>query len=714
MGRRLDIDGLRAIAVLLVVFSHLQIDLFKGGFVGVDIFFVISGYVITLNLVSEYLKRSSDESDVGIISIRGFYARRIKRIIPISFFVLGCNLIAGYFLFNSSRFEALLIEALNNVFFVGNFYQIRIGTDYLNATMSETPLRHYWSLSIEEQFYLIYPILFFVTLSLHGLKLGSRKVSWNQRLLALLALLTLSSFVYSAYEVWTNPVAAYFSTIGRVWEIGFGCFICLLDTALRRKRFFIIDRAGPYIGLCLIIASALLYDDNTRFPGVAALLPVIGAGLLVRLPDYSSGPGLIRRFLSSKALVFLGRLSFSIYLWHWSLIVVLEFVFPEILESNLNRLFIVALTVLLSYMSFRLIEIPSSRLNLQIPALYRFKSTPNLWKFIQERVAPDIKMAAKFFLAIVLIAASTQFFQRTPESTLKFVDPKPLVIQSNPSEIIVQDLTETSSVTSLPSIKWSEEIQKGASVNVYTEAITPAFENLRSAPWGLTIIDPSCRVFDETAPSQNSIDCVKPNPSTTAKILLLGDSHAFMLSPVIYDFYKSSASLEIIGRSGCPIGGILPQRSTNVKHAEFCLNLWTNYIPSKLKSTNFDVVVLTDDGGTDLSRIQAAVDNIKSLNFSDAKVLFVSASPRYPNPLDCVTATKSLQNCNGRPNTLGEKVISEMHKNVRSSLTELSPLLCSGQVCPAVIANRFVTRDGSHFTGPFVELLQNSLNLPNL
>ena len=105
MSRRLDIDGLRSIAVLLVFFSHLQIGFLSGGFVGVDVFFVISGYVITLNLVSEYLKRSTDVSDIGMISIRSFYTRRIKRIVPVSFFVICCNLIAGFFLFNSNRFK---------------------------------------------------------------------------------------------------------------------------------------------------------------------------------------------------------------------------------------------------------------------------------------------------------------------------------------------------------------------------------------------------------------------------------------------------------------------------------------------------------------------------------------------------------------------------------------------------------------------------------
>jgi peptidoglycan/LPS O-acetylase OafA/YrhL len=714
VNRRLDIDGLRAVAVLLVVLSHLEIGFLSGGFVGVDVFFVISGYVITLNLVTEYLRRSSDESDVGMISIRSFYARRIRRIVPISFFVLSCNLVAGFFLFNASRFQELIAEAVNNVFFVGNFYQIRIGTDYLNATMAQTPLRHYWSLSIEEQFYLFYPILFLTVLSLHGLQFRKRDITWSKRLILFVATVTIPSFVFSVYEVWAHPTAAYFSTLGRVWEIGFGCLICLIDTILTRKRSLLFDRLGPYLGLGLIFLSAIIYDNNTRFPGVAALLPVLGAGLLVRIPSNSGRLTVITRVLSTRVPVFIGKLSFSIYLWHWSLIVLLRFVFPDLLEANFGRLLVLLLTFLLSFFSYKLIEVPSARIHLNIPIIYRFKSTPNLWRFIQNRVAPDLKMATKFFVAIILIAASTQLFEKTPDSTLKFLDPKAPIAESitNLEDSVMS--VETFTVNDVSSIDWIRETERGALVKSYTDAIVPTFSNLRDAPWGITLIDPSCRVFNETAKSQNSVDCIKPNPSSRVKVLVLGDSHAFMLAPSIYSHYNKGIDFQIIGRSGCPIGGVLKTNSVNVNHSKYCLELWTDYIPAKLSVGDYDAVILTDDGGTDLLQIDRAITNVKNLNFKDALVTFISASPRYPDPRDCVSASGGLEKCFGTPNTLGEKVIREMHEEITSTLTELTPMLCVGRLCPPVIANTFVTRDGSHFTGPFADLIRDSLKLPSL
>ena len=681
---------------------------------GVDVFFVISGYVITLNLVSEYLKRSIDVSDIGIISIRSFYARRIKRIIPVSFFVLCCNLIAGFFLFNSSRFKELLVEAINNVFFVGNLYQIRIETDYLNSTMAQTPLRHYWSLSIEEQFYLFYPVLFLVVLSLHGLKFRKRNIPWNNRLVIFILMLTLASFFYSILDVWARPTSAYFSTLGRIWEIGFGCLVCMIDTIMKQRQTLVFDKFAPYVGLGLILLSAVIYDDETRFPGIAALLPVVGAGLLVRSPSNIYRLTLITRLLSSKALVFVGRLSFSIYLWHWSLIVILQFIFPDILDNTLGRILVFVLTLLLSFISYKLIEVPSARIKLNIPAFYRFKTTPNLRIFVRQKIAPDMKMVLKFSTAIILIFASTQLLKTAPESNSIFLDPEVSLSSSDSIEADFTTSTETSTLSSQPSIDWNRELQKSALVRSYSDATVPAFKDLRTAPWGLTMIDPNCKVFNETAPSQNSADCIKPNPSAKFRVLLLGDSHAYMLSPSILNHYRKAIDFQIIGRSGCPVGGMLKPNSNNSLHIKHCQQLWTDYIPSKLNTLDYDVVIFADDGGTDLLQIKTAIKNVKNLNTKGAQLVFISPSPRYPNPLDCISASRGLENCEGTPNVLGERVFREMNKEISSSLTELSPMLCLGNTCPPVIANTFVTRDGSHFTGQFSELIKDSLKLPRL
>ena len=681
---------------------------------GVDVFFVISGYVITLNLVSEYLKRSTDVSDIGMISIRSFYTRRIKRIVPVSFFVICCNLIAGFFLFNSNRFKELLVEAINNVFFVGNLYQIRIETDYLNSTMAQTPLRHYWSLSIEEQFYLFYPILFLVVLSLHGLQFRKRNIPWNNRLLIFILMVTLASFFYSILEVWARPTSAYFSTLARIWEIGFGCLVCLIDTIIKQRQTLLFDKFAPYVGLGLILLSAVIYDEETRFPGLGALLPVVGAGLLVRSPSNIYRLTLITRLLSSKVLVFVGRLSFSIYLWHWSLIVILQFIFPDILDSILGRVLVFVLTLLLSIISYKLIEVPSARIKLNIPTFYRFKTTPNLRIFIQQKVAPDMKMVLKFFTAIILIIASTQLLKTTPESNSIFLDPKVSLSSPVSNENDFTTSTETSTLNSQPSIDWNRELQKSVLLKSYSDATVPAFKDLRVAPWGLTLVDARCKVFNETAPSQNSADCVKPNISAKFKVLLLGDSHAYMLAPSVLNYYEKAIDFQIIGRSGCPVGGVLKPNSNNALHIKNCQQLWTEYIPSKLDIGDYDVVILTDDGGTDLLQIDTAIRNIKNLNTKRAQVVFISPSPRYPSPQDCISASRGLDNCEGTPNILGERVFREMNKAVNSSLTELSPMLCVGTMCPPVIANTFVTRDGSHFTGPFSELIKDSLKLPRL
>jgi hypothetical protein len=323
-------------------------------------------------------------------------------------------------------------------------------------------------------------------------------------------------------------------------------------------------------------------------------------------------------------------------------------------------------------------------------------------------------MMAKFFAGIILIAASTQLFQGSSQSTLAFLDPTSSIseLETPAEDSAVSVDTSTKSARSV--IDWNRETQKGLLTKSYTNAIVPAFKDLRTAPWGLTLVDPRCNVFNETAPSQNSVDCVKPNPSAKFKVLLLGDSHAFMLSPAIYSHYNKMIDFHVIARSGCPLGGVIRTNSVNANHAAYCENLWTDYIPAKLVAANYDAIFLTDDGGTDLLQIDKAVRNVKNLEFKGAKVTFISASPRYPNPVDCVSASGGLENCVGTPNILGEKVIREMSNAISSTLTELTPILCQGRLCPPVIANKFVTRDGSHFTGPFSDLIKDSLKLPAL
>jgi peptidoglycan/LPS O-acetylase OafA/YrhL len=291
---RPDIDGLRAIAVLLVVASHLHVAHFAGGYIGVDVFFVISGYLISANILPQV--RS------GSFSLRAFYLRRLRRIFPALIVMLAVTVpLAWRFLFPTEMVEYArsLIAA---VFACSNTLLWSWG-GYFASENELKPLLHTWSLGVEEQFYLLFP------LCLLGLT-RLRKPGWIRLFVCTLALV---SFAAACFVTPRNPHAAFFNVALRAWELMVGTILSqryLLPPRRRLSR----ELAG-IIGLASILAPAILYTANTTFPGLAALPPCIGAALLIAAGE--RGHSLSGRLLSLPPFVFVGLISYSLYLWHW-------------------------------------------------------------------------------------------------------------------------------------------------------------------------------------------------------------------------------------------------------------------------------------------------------------------------------------------------------------------------------------------------------------
>ena len=297
LNYRPDIDGLRAVAVIAVVLFHLDIGLIKGGYVGVDIFFVISGYLITKIL----------DTDIrgGRFSILTFYDRRIRRIFPALFaMVLATSLAALAFLLppEITDFSKSVIAA---ALFSSNMHFMAV-TDYFNSAGNTAPLLHTWSLAVEEQFYLVFPLL------LYRLRYASRPT-----LLLVLGSLTLLSFGLSVELVRTDQVMAFYLAPSRAWELLLGSNIALGALPPLRRSWLREVVAG--LGIALIIASLVTFYAAMPFPGVRALAPCVGAACVLHAGE--AGTTRISRLLSLKPIVFLGLISYSLYLWHWPIIV---------------------------------------------------------------------------------------------------------------------------------------------------------------------------------------------------------------------------------------------------------------------------------------------------------------------------------------------------------------------------------------------------------
>lgn len=333
MKYRPDIDGLRALAIIPVVLHHTGIKLFSGGFVGVDVFFVISGYLITL-IIAEEIRQDR-------FTIIDFYERRIRRIFPALFAVISfCLVVAAIFMLpeNFKNFGKSVIAA---TLFIANIFFLK-ETDYFSAAAETKPLLHTWSLSVEEQFYLIFPVI---------LLLIYRYFQGRWRMFLLPA--AVISLILSVWGVNYFPSATFYLIPTRAWELLFGSFLALeLFPQPRSQR---LRDVASIIGLMLIVWAIFWFSERTPFPGGYALFPCIGAVLII----YSgqNGTSVAGRLLSCRSIVFVGLISYSLYLWHWPIIVFAKQVFYA-KHSVFITVGIVVLSFIMAILSWKYVERP--------------------------------------------------------------------------------------------------------------------------------------------------------------------------------------------------------------------------------------------------------------------------------------------------------------------------------------------------------------------
>jgi peptidoglycan/LPS O-acetylase OafA/YrhL len=339
---RPDIQAVRALAVALVVLYHANIPGVHGGFLGVDVFFVISGFVITNVLLRERASK-------GTTSIPGFYARRIRRILPAATVVLIATVFATYHWLSFIAGAINANDAKYVAAFVGNFHFATIGTQYFNAGQPPSTLQQYWSLAVEEQFYLVWPVLFLV------LTLPWRLFSSVVRLVSILSLIICASLAWCIIETKQNEVWAFFSPLTHAWELALGALLAVLGPHLRGR--------SPRVGLTLavtgvgaILLSTWFYNSSTSWPGTAVIAPVVGTGLIIAGGSLRS-PGSFGPVATFAPIQWLGNISYSLYLVHWPVIAIATqyALSPLPLHSEIE---LVALSVALSAVLYYAFENP--------------------------------------------------------------------------------------------------------------------------------------------------------------------------------------------------------------------------------------------------------------------------------------------------------------------------------------------------------------------
>ncbi len=376
-GYRWDIQGLRAIAVLGVVIFHINPSRLPGGYIGVDVFFVISGYLIMGFIWRDLI--------AGDFSLTRFYTKRIQRLFPALFVMVVASSIAAYFILFPEETIDFTKSLIATLFNVSNFY-FYSEADYFNSAMKFSPLLHTWSLSVEEQFYLIFPIILMFIFEKNKIQISK-----------ILFILTIIFFSLSEILIYWDESFAFFSSPTRFFQFTIGGLVAL--NIQKNNISKILNDSLGGLGLIIIILCMLIYNDKTLFPGINALIPTFGAALVLFT---ANKPGYTNLFLSNKLFQLIGNSSYSLYLWHWPLIVFYKLGFHQNLNT-FDQVLLFCGSILFGYISWKFIENTT-----------RFKKT-NHKSFNPIHLA----IGTSFFISILSLFALSGLNYRFTEKQIK-------------------------------------------------------------------------------------------------------------------------------------------------------------------------------------------------------------------------------------------------------------------------------------------------------
>ncbi|MFF7213704.1 acyltransferase family protein [Streptomyces sp. NPDC008238] len=658
---RSDIQGLRALAVVLVVLSHAGVRRLAGGYIGVDVFFVISGFLIT-SLLSRELART------GRVSLRRFYARRALRLLPASTAVGLVTLVGAWLFLSKVRFSEYAGDALSSTFYAVNLRLASAGTDYLRADSPPSPFQHFWSLAVEEQFYLLWPLLLWASW-----RLARRRTAL---LAAPLAVLCVISFVLNVSITADSPSWGYFGSHTRLWELGTGALLALSASRLERLPAR-TAAAMSWTGLVSLPAAALLFDDDTPFPGWYALVPVLGTALVLAggCPPVRSGAG---RLLSLRPVTWVGGLSYSWYLWHWPALM--------ILPRALNRppgvgfaLVCAAVALLLAWATLHLVENP-----------VRFH------RVFRGRPVRALGLGAGLTACAVTAALVATAFPPSIDSGVAAPRLRSVLDgAADPQARLTELLSQPS--PSLPA------------------NLRPGLARIKSS--SSAVYRDGCHIGYE---SEATPRCVYGDRSAPKTVVLFGDSHAAQWFPALDRLARAHHwRLVSLTKASCKVADV-----TTVYQGRpyTSCDRWRTRELARIRSLHPALVVAASSDAADLAGpsgdprarwTEGFERTYRELRASGAEVLAVEDTP-WPDadavecagehPLELRRCASEIGRAVRDPDKKRE--ITEAAAATGVTVLDPAPWLCgAGGVCPVVVDDTFVYRDDSHLSESYAEAI---------
>lgn len=712
MKTRSDIQGLRALAVALVVLSHANLLHLTGGYVGVDVFFVISGYLITSIILREYAANAAISNGLGWFSLRAFYLRRFKRIVPAAMLVLLVTTIVSYLVFNSVRAHGIAIDALWSVFFFANLHFINLATDYFQQGFSTSPLQHFWSLAVEEQFYLIFPTLLLGALSIHGMKIRNYALNWRRRVGILIGVISLASFGWAVYATHSNPASSYFSSFSRAWELGLGALLAIFAQSSKAYLPLRLRQLVSGIGLLAILVTALLFTSATPFPGLYTLIPTLGTALIIGSGINSEeGPETFIQKISNFApIAYLGTISYSVYLWHLPILIIASQRYSNKSSKLWFKLVLIAAILLISAFTYYLYEGPL-RHKIKVPAGW-YQNKFQLSGISRNFERSSLVGILGYGLAGVAVVASVALVYLPSSKNENSV-------KKSYTQSVAPAVTQSASVRPTPELSysyllgdWQRKIGQGLTVTS-VKNLTPTFQASAGVSRSMY---PDCNRFSPNFESQNKDVqfCSAGTGSKTA--FLIGNSHARMFQTAVTEpLIASGYTVYSIFIGSCSIENITIYNNGSL--VPFC-DEYHSAIQSFLKTQHPNLVVLsesltvTDFDFQNVSYTGSAgfkkfselyLSSLKDLRKLTDQLIILGQTPSLlKSPVDCVDSHQnfsSICRADGGSITSVVDLQRKYSTETNSVFLDTRDWLCRNRVnCPIVINNALVYADRSHLT----------------
>ena len=676
---RSDIQGLRALAVGLVILAHAGFQSAAGGFVGVDVFFVVSGFLIVGLLVRE-------AGETRRVSIVDFYARRARRVIPAATVVLVVTAVASAYVLPFVRSIEVIKDSVWAAFFGANIRFSLVETDYFAQGEPPSPVQHYWSLSVEEQFYVVIPVLLLLVAA--GLRRWGHALpeqadrQLRRAVLVVLGAVTLASLAYSVWVTAANPTAAYFSTPARAWELGVGG---LVGTVMWGKRptteRWLAELVGV-TGLVLVATATLTYSSATPMPGTAALAPVVGTALLLAAGGTTSGPSTYWfRLLSVRPARVVGDWSYSLYLWHFPVLLLAQAHWDEPRLSRPHLALALLLIVVLSAASYYLVEEPFRR---------------------GVRWRPRLRAIGLYPVSLALVILSAV-------GAHAWVDRQIAELERNPS-ITTADYR-------------AEDLSGDPAVALVQASVLAAREG-RPVPGGL---QPDLGQLRESVAPLGECDyrtgttrlCPFGDAEADRSIVVVGDSHARAWGPAVSTLgERHGYAVYQFVYSGCPANAATRPDPEGGGEWTECLE-FKEWALAQVRELRPDLVVVANNAYRGASMAggrqeRGLAEHLQQLDEAAERVVMLGNVPRLErSPGVCLST---------RDQDLGDCLFPPLRRHVRDQLEfqdvaegvgveflDAQRWFCHDGVCPPVIGRTVPLRDRDHISVEYSTQLADPL-----